>query len=53
MVKKDNYIRKKDLETEIMAFIDGADEPDYIVIEVLRQIISKIRSKKKEKTYAK
>lgn len=53
MAKKDKYIGKKDLETEITAFIDGSNEPDYIVIEVLKQIISKIRSKKKEKTYVK
>lgn len=53
MARKDNYIRKRDLHAEIQTMIEGLDEPDYIVIEVLKMIISEIKAKNIENSRTK
>lgn len=45
---KDNYTRKRDLQAEVMALVDGSREQPYIVVEVLKMIISEIKSREEK-----
>ena len=47
MAKKDNYVRKRDLQAEIMTLIDGSNEPKYIILEVLKMCASEVKGRKK------
>ena len=47
MAKRDNYVRKRDLQAEIMTLIDGSNEPVYMILEVLKLCASEIRGRKK------
>ena len=40
-----NYVRKKDLQTEIMTLIEDSNTPEYIILEVLKEIRLEILSK--------
>lgn len=47
MTKKNDYVRKRDLEVDLMLIIDNTLEQDYVVIYVLEQILSRLRQKNK------
>ena len=49
--RKDNYVRRRDLQAEVMALVDGSGEQDYIVVEVLKLFISEIKGRKKPVKY--
>ncbi len=48
--RKDNYVRRKDLHADIMAVVDGSGEQDYIIVEVLKLVISEIKSREEKAT---
>lgn len=49
--RKDNYVKIRDLQAEVMTLIDGSGEQDYIKVEVLKLIISEIKARKKPENY--